>query len=73
MRQVKLIKKKEFIVTALDLKNKAFIIHVASISKDSHINLSHKAQIASLKDDKAFFFILSKYTDFIDVFSIDLV
>ena len=33
-RQVKLIKKKEFTIIVFDLQNKAFIVYVASISKD---------------------------------------
>ena len=37
-RQVELIGKKEFAITALDPKNKAFIVHVAFISQDLDIH-----------------------------------
>ena len=38
-RQVELIGKKKFTITALDPKNKAFIVHVAFISQDLDVYL----------------------------------
>ena len=46
-KRVELIGKKEFAAAALDPKNEAFIVHVASISRDSDFHPSRRAQIAS--------------------------
>ncbi len=69
-RQVELIKKKEFVVAALDPKHEAVMIHVATLSKDlgDDMYLSRKAQIAYLKVDEAPFKVPGKYTDFANVF-----
>lgn len=40
IRQVKLVKKKEFVIATLDLEDEIFIIQVASISQNSDIHLS---------------------------------
>ena len=71
IRQVKLIGRKEFVVAALDLKYKVFVVHVAVLSVDSgdKVHLSRKAQIAYLKVDKAATEIPNEYADFADVFS----
>ena len=68
-RQVKLIGKKEFIVTALDPKHKVFIIYVVAFSIDSgdKVHPSKKAQIAHLKANEAPTKVLSKYADFANV------
>ena len=68
------MEKKEFAVTALDLEYKAFVVHVAALSIDSddEIHPSRKAQIAYLKADEAPIEVLSKYANFIDVFSLKL-
>ena len=68
MRQVKLIRKKEFAATILNLNNKDFVIYITLISQDSHVYISQKAQIASLKADKALIFIPHKYDNFVDIF-----
>ena len=49
MRQVKLIRKKEFATIAFDLKNEAFVVQVAFINKDLGIYLFYIAQIAFSK------------------------
>lgn len=38
--------KKKFAITALNLKNKAFVIYVVFISQNSNIYLFYKAKIA---------------------------
>ena len=67
-----MIRKKKFITIALDLKNKAFIVYIASISRDFNIYLFFIAQIAFLKADKILTSVSSKYTNFIDIFSKNL-
>lgn len=50
-RWIKLIEMKEFVATTLDLENKTFVVHIASISLNSDIYSFRKSQIASLKVD----------------------
>ena len=63
--------KKEFVTVALDLKYKVFIINIVALNLDSddEIYPLKRAQIAFLKVDKAFFKVLSKYINFVDIFS----
>ncbi len=70
-RRVKLIRKKEFAVVALDLEHEAFVVHIAALSVDSgdEMHPSRRAQIAHLKADEAPTKVLSEYADFADVFS----
>lgn len=73
-QRVKLIEKKEFAIITLNLSNKAFVVHVVFIaSLDPTIYPSRWARIASLKANKAPITILSKYANFTDVSSSDLV
>lgn len=51
--EVKLIGKKEFGAIAFHLKDKAFVVHIVSISRNSDINLSGRVLLASLKANKA--------------------
>lgn len=71
-KQIKLVEKKKFIVIALDLNNEIFIIHVAFLIC-TNVYLFHKAQIALLIHDNAPIVVLSKYVDFANVFSHNLV
>ena len=73
IRQVELIRKKEIVAVTLDPKDKVFVVYIASIIRDSGIYLSCKASIAFLKLDKTFTPIPSKYADFADLFSKDIV
>ena len=70
-KQVKLIEKKEFVIAALNLEHKAFIVHIAALNIDigDKIHLSKKAQIAHLKANEALFKVFSEYADFADIFS----
>lgn len=43
IRQVKLIRKKMFVIVVFNLEDLAFVVHVASISQDSDIQPSQKA------------------------------
>ncbi len=74
-RQVELIRKKEFVVAALDPEYEAFVIHIVALSVNSSdkVHPSRRAQIAPLKADEALSKVPSKYTDFADIFSPKLV
>lgn len=75
-KQIKLIRKKEFVATTFNLKDKTFIIYVISFI---NLNLSKEVysfcqiQIASLKVNKVFIVILFKYTDFTNIYVSDFV
>ncbi len=71
MRRVKFIRKKEFVVLALDSKYDGFVVHIAAfnINSDDKVHPSRRTQITNLKIDKALFKVPSKYADFVDVFS----
>ncbi len=71
-RQIELIRKKEFATAVFDPEDEAFVVHITAIGPDSNIYSSHKAQIAFLKVTQALTSILSKYTDFANVFSENL-
>lgn len=68
-----MIKKKKFATATFDLKDKAFVIHIVSISLYLDIYLSNKVLIASLKADEVSTSILSEYADFANIFFKDLV
>ncbi len=69
-RQVELIEKKEFALTALDREHEVFVVHVAAISINlgDDMHLSRRAQIAHLKADEALAKVPNKYAHFADVF-----
>lgn len=66
-------------MVALNLSDKAFIVHVVFIassdfaSSDPNVYPSRWAQIAFLKADETLIAILSKYTNFIDIFFPNLI
>ena len=76
---VELVDKKEFAATALDPEHKIYILYVGSVSSNMLPRLSsfdvhpfRKPQIASLIFKKALTKILVKYSEFADLFSLDL-
>lgn len=71
-RQIALIGKKKFIAVAFYLNDETFVVQVAFIGQDSNVHPFCRALIASLKADKSPTFILSKYTDFANIFSQNL-
>ena len=76
-KPVELIDKKEFAKATLDEESKTFVVHIAALkallkSAKITIHLAQAAQIAALKQDKAFTKVLPKYADYADVFSFDL-
>ena len=70
-RQVKLISKKEFTASALDLEHRISEVYEAGLSIDlgDEVHPLRKAQIAHLKADKAATKVPSKYANFADIFS----
>ena len=60
--------KKEFVAAALDLGYETFVVHVASLSS----TLLNRSQISGLIVEEAPIKVLAKYSDFADVFSLDL-
>lgn len=70
MRQVGLIKKKEFAATIFD--DKTFVIYIASISQHLDFHHSQSVKIALLKADKTPTFVLSIYINFVNAFSKNL-
>lgn len=67
------MEKEIFIATTFDLEDKVFVVYIAFISQDSNIYIFYRVQIAFLKVDKAFNFVLSKYANFANVFFKNLV
>ena len=74
--------KKEFADAALDLESETFVVHVVSLSSNTSLNASPleldvnpscKPQVSSLIAEKAPTKVPSKYLDFADVFSLNLV
>lgn len=66
-------RKKEFVTIAFYLEDKVFVVYIVSISKNFNVYPSCKAQIAFLKTNETSTSILSKYVDFVDFFSENLV
>lgn len=66
-------RKKEFATITFNLEDKVFIVYIVFISKNSNIYPFCKAQIAFLKTNETFTSILSKYVNFVDFFSENLV
>lgn len=68
------MKKKEFVATVLDPNDKTFVVYIVFfVITSTNINLSYKAQIALLIQNKAFTIILSEYGDFANMFFFNLV
>lgn len=68
-----LINQKEFANATLDKNEKAFVIHVASLSDSNKclkmlIYLSHRVQLASFITNKALIAIFFEYFDYADLF-----
>ncbi len=70
--QVKLIDKRKFTKATLDENSETFLVYVATLEATT-IHPSRAAQIAALQWDKASTKIPTKYSDYADVFSSDLV
>ena len=75
-KRVKLIDKKKFAKAVLDGKFETFVVHVAALEAPlagMAIHFSQAAQILALIQDGTPIKVSSKYADYADVFSFDLV
>lgn len=75
IRQVELIKKKEFVATAFDPQDKTFIVYIVSLTISiiiSDIHPSCRVHIAFLNANKIFTTIFLEYFNFIVVFNSEL-
>ena len=75
-KQVELIGKKEFAAATLDPGHEIFVVHVASLespSQEGDVHPSCRAQIAVLVANEIPISIPTKYSDFTDIFSSELV
>lgn len=75
-KRVKLIEKIKFIIATLDLDHQVLIVYITTFNIYSNTNkdvhLSKKAQLAYLKTVVAFIKVFKKYTDFAEIFSLNL-
>ena len=77
IKRIELIDKKKFAKAALNEKFQTFMVYVSALeallgSAGMTMHLSEAAQIAALKQDKAPTKVLSKYTNYADIFSFNL-
>ena len=81
-RHIKLVGKKEFVAVALDPEFETYVLHIRSVcsvalSSSSPLNVdvhpSRRPQIYGLIGKKALAKVSAKYSNFADVFSLDLV
>lgn len=69
-----MIRKNEFEITAFNLDNKTFAVHIASLTNlSTNIHLWCRAQITFLKTDETSTTILFEYVNFASIFSSDLI
>ena len=73
--------KKEFAVAALVPESRTFVVHVTSLSSDAlpsssslelDVHLFRRPQVSGLIAEKASMKVSAEYSDFADVFSLDL-
>lgn len=70
IKQIELVERKDFIIIAFNPENKVFVVYVIFLaSLDSDIHSYGKAELVFLFTKKAFITILSKYANFINIFS----
>lgn len=69
---MELIRKKEFTIVALDLKDEIFMVLVGFLTIFNEIHLSRRAQKALLKFDGATTTFSPKYSEFTNILSLEL-
>ena len=79
IRRIELMGKKEFVAAAIDLKYETYVVYIELASSDAlpsssllNIHPSQRPQISGLIAEKAPTKVFAKYSDFIDVFLINL-
>lgn len=68
-----MIAKKKLVAVAFDLDKDIIIVYANSLSQELDVHLFQKAQIAFLKTNKTFISISTKYANFANIFSKNLV
>ena len=69
-RTFQIVDPKEFVITALDVNSKTFVVHVAIQKREEMpVHSKKQAQVGTLLFDKAFTEVLAKYSDYSNVFS----
>ena len=80
-KHIKLVEKKEFAAAVLNPEHETYVVHIASLSSTPLASLgstlldvypSQRPQISGLIAEKALTKVPAKYSDFADVFSLDL-
>ena len=78
-RRVELVGKKEFAAAALDPEHETYVVHVGSVRSDASpssspldVHPSRRPQISGLIAEEAPTKVPAEYSDFADVFSLDL-
>ena len=74
-KRVELVGKKEFVAAALNPGHETFVVHVASLqslNQENDVHPSCRAQIAALLANETSTSIPTEYSDFADVFSLEL-
>lgn len=69
---MELVKKKKLLSTVSNLKDMTFIIYIASFGSNSNIHLLCRAQLVFFCIDKTSIIISSKYSNFTDIFTLEL-
>ena len=81
-RHVKLVSKKEFTAAALDSEYETYVVHIGSVSSNVlpsssllklNVHLSCRPQVSSLIAEEALTKIPAEYSDFVKIFSPDLI
>ena len=76
-RQVKLVGKKEFVFAALNSDHETYIVYIASLNFTLliafDVHLFQKHQISGFIAEEVFTKVFAKYSDFAEVFSLDLM
>ena len=69
---VQLVNLKEFVIVAIDVDSKTFIVHVAIwVQKEMPVHSKRQAQVGALLFDKAPSEVPAKYYDYSNIFSAD--
>ena len=71
-KQVQIVNLKEFVIVALDVNSKMFVVHMAIRGQEEMpVHSKRQAQVGALLFDKAPTKVLAEYSDYSDVFSVE--
>ena len=69
-KQVQIVDLKEFVIAALDIVSKTFVVHMAIRKQEKMpVHSKKQAQVGALLFDKTLTEVLAEYSDYSDVFS----